>query len=476
MVAILGLVAAEAAAEPLDPHFYIAPLAGYSFFERDMRAPSNRPLEDHFSFGGVIGYQATRWLGIELSGSFTPTREDAPSPLDVDWTQGSGNLALTPWSGRHGGAFLLIGAGAGRLKPSGGGDHNNQLNADVGAGAHLWLGDLAGVRVEARDLIWLPRKDVTDPKAHTLVVRGGLVFALGATPRDGDQDGVPDRRDKCPGTLAGAVVDALGCTQDGDNDGVVDGIDQCPGSPAGATVDARGCTQDSDGDGVVDGVDQCADTPKGGTVDPRGCPTDADEDGVVDGIDQCASTPKGATVDERGCPTDSDNDGVVDGIDACPGTSPGLRVDASGCPIEVIEKETELLDTGMIRLQDVNFETGKSDILPESMPSLDIVGQVLTKWPDLRVEIGGHTDARGSNAYNQRLSESRVGSVLDYLIARYPTLKREQFEVKGYGESKPLVPNNSALNMAKNRRVEFKVLNTEVLKREIERRKLLKSD
>jgi outer membrane protein OmpA-like peptidoglycan-associated protein len=130
----------------------------------------------------------------------------------------------------------------------------------------------------------------------------------------------------------------------------------------------------------------------------------------------------------------------------------------------------------MIRLQDVNFETGKSDILPESMPSLDIVGQVLTKWPDLRVEIGGHTDARGSNAYNQRLSESRVGSVLDYLIARYPTLKREQFEVKGYGESKPLVPNNSALNMAKNRRVEFKVLNTEVLKREIERRKLLKSD
>jgi outer membrane protein OmpA-like peptidoglycan-associated protein len=149
----------------------------------------------------------------------------------------------------------------------------------------------------------------------------------------------------------------------------------------------------------------------------------------------------------------------------------------TGCPIELIERETELLDTGMIRLQDVNFTTGKADILPESQGTLDVVAQVLTKWPELRIEIGGHTDSRGSNAANQRLSEARAQSVRDYLTGKFPALKSDQFSVKGYGESKPVLPNTSDLNMAKNRRVEFVVLNKDVLKREVERRRLLqKSD
>jgi OOP family OmpA-OmpF porin len=241
-------------------------------------------------------------------------------------------------------------------------------------------------------------------------------------------------------------------------------------------VDVKGCPQDADGDGVCDGLDQCADTPRGATADAKGCPQDSDGDGVFDGLDQCPDTPRGCTADAKGCPQDSDGDSVCDGLDKCPDTASGLRVDKDGCPIEVTERETEMLDTGMIRLQDINFETGKADLLPESMPSLDIVGQVLTKWPDLRIEIGGHTDSRGSVSYNQKLSEARVNSVLDYLIEKFPALKREQFTAVGYGESKPLAPNTNALNMAKNRRVEFKVLNTEVLKREVERRKLLKND
>ena len=117
-----------------------------------------------------------------------------------------------------------------------------------------------------------------------------------------------------------------------------------------------------------------------------------------------------------------------------------------------------MLDTGMIRLEDVNFETGKSDLLPETLPRLDVVGQVLTKWPDLRIEIGGHTDSRGSAGYNQKLSEARAGSVQQYLLQKFPGLKADQFSVKGYGESKPLVPNTGDLNMAKNRRVEFTIL------------------
>ena len=103
-------------------------------------------------------------------------------------------------------------------------------------------------------------------------------------------------------------------------------------------------------------------------------------------------------MDSLGCPNDSDGDGVPNGIDQCPDTPAGLKVDAKGCPIEVTERETELLDTGMIRLQNVNFETDKADILPESDATLDVVGMLLGKWPQLKLEIGGHTDSRGSAA------------------------------------------------------------------------------
>ncbi len=88
---------------------------------------------------------------------------------------------------------------------------------------------------------------------------------------DSDGDGVPDDRDRCPGTPAGAQVDADGCPLDSDGDGVYDGLDQCPDTPRGAVVDTRGCPLDSDGDGVYDGLDQCPDTQAGAKVDSRGC-------------------------------------------------------------------------------------------------------------------------------------------------------------------------------------------------------------
>jgi outer membrane protein OmpA-like peptidoglycan-associated protein len=130
----------------------------------------------------------------------------------------------------------------------------------------------------------------------------------------------------------------------------------------------------------------------------------------------------------------------------------------------------------MIRLSDVNFETGKAGIKPESFASLDVVGQVLLKWPELKIEIGGHTDSRGSNATNQKLSDNRAKAVRTYLIEKFPTLQPDQLVARGYGESKSIVPNNSDLNMAKNRRVEFVVMNKDVLKREVERRRLLPKD
>src|SRR5262249_33076563 len=261
---------------------------------------------------------------------------------------------FTPAQGRWGGPFAFVGGGVAKAKPSEGASDNTGT-LEFGGGVKLWMTDNLGLRFEARDVSFKALNGGSG-RLDNIILGAGLTYAWGATPRAPNADGVPDKKDKCPNTPHGAHVDANGCPVDTDGDGVWDGLDKCEGTPKGATVDATGCPKDSDGDGVLDGIDQCPDTPKGATVDAKGCPSDSDGDGVLDGIDQCPGTPKGAVVDAKGCPKDSDGDGVPDGIDQCPDTPAGLKVDAKGCPIEVMEKETELLDTGMIRLQNVNFE------------------------------------------------------------------------------------------------------------------------
>ena len=189
---------------------------------------------------------------------------------------------------------------------------------------------------------------------------------------------------------------------------------------------------------------------------------DSDHDGVPDAQDRCPDTPHGVTVDANGCPGDQDGDGVADNRDRCPDTPAGTRVDRNGCPMT--EKETELLDTGTLRLDNVYFDTDKSTIKPESYSALDEVGEILAKWPELRIEIGGHTDNTGTSDYNRDLSDSRAAAVKDYLTSKF-SLQKDQYSSKGYGETRPVASNDSPEGRAKNRRVEFTVLNREVLRK-----------
>ena len=478
-----ALFAVQAAsADPVGRYFYVSPMGGFTVFQGDYHWPDGQPLADQPYVGGRLGYQHGPLWGIELAGGITPTREDVPGGADVSFIQGSVNLVMSPWASRLGGPYFFVGGGAGRLGNSGSSgesDHLNQGLVEGGGGVHLWLTDALGVRLEAREARWLPKPrdggwPDREPSVNYLTFSGGLTLALGAKGRDTDGDGVPDSRDRCPDTPKGATVDARGCPSDSDGDGVLDGLDRCPDTPKGCTVDAKGCPSDADGDGVCDGLDQCADTPKGATVDAKGCPSDTDGDGVLDGLDQCPDTPKGCAVDAKGCPLDADGDGVCDGLDQCPDTPKGLQVDAKGCPIELIERETELMDTGKIRLQNIQFDLGKATLKPESFPSLNVVGQLLTQWPQLRIEVAGHTDNTGGAALNRRLSLERARSVLTYLTGKYAELDSTRFTVKGYGKDRPLVPNTTEGNRALNRRVEFTVLNKDVLRKEIERRHLLK--
>ncbi len=228
---------------------------------------------------------------------------------------------------------------------------------------------------------------------------------------------------------------------------------------------------DSDGDGVADSDDRCPGTPCGAIVDEFGCPKDTDGDGVYDGIDRCPDTPKGATVNKKGCPTDSDGDGVYDGVDRCPNTPKGVEVDKKGCPVETTEKEEQFLDTGMISESNILFELGKADLKPESKTVLDEIGKILVQWPGLKIEIGGHTDNQGAEDFNQKLSEDRAAAVLAYLKDNFPKINAANFTTKGYGEGKPVASNDTKEGRVQNRRVEFRCLNLEDMRREMDRRR-----
>ena len=120
-----------------------------------------------------------------------------------------------------------------------------------------------------------------------------------------------------------------------------------------------------------------------------------------------------------------------------------------------------------IVLRNIFFDLDKYSLKPESKTELDRLIKLLTDNPDLRIEISGHTDSRGSSSYNQELSEDRAKAVVDYLVA-IGGFPRERFEFKGYGETTPLYSNEDIGEMkikedreeahALNRRTEFKIL------------------
>jgi OmpA-OmpF porin, OOP family len=301
------------------------------------------------------------------------------------------------------------------------------LYANYGVG---FLGDISrdtakGTSLKLRGEVYA-RKALGDVLAAQTpvdyVIGLGLQYNWGGKvvippPPDSDGDGVPDNMDKCPGTAPGTEVDANGCEviKDADGDGVLDNADKCPGTPAGAKVDAVGCEIDSDGDGVVDGKDQCPNTPAGAKVDANGCELDSDGDGVVDSKDQCPDTPKGDRVDMFGCS---------------------------------FKKE--------IKLPGVVFDTASADLRPESYPILDGAAEVLKRYPELKIEVAGHTDARSSDAYNLDLSKRRAATVMKYLADKGVT---NGLTSRGYGERQPVASNKTEEGMQQNRRVVLRVLN-----------------
>lgn len=142
-------------------------------------------------------------------------------------------------------------------------------------------------------------------------------------------------------------------------------------------------------------------------------------------------------------PADDDGDGVINENDRCPGTPPGTMVGRDGCAV------AEVID-----LRGVNFDFDKCNLRPDAVAILNNAVGVL-KSNDLRVSVEGHTDAVGTDAYNQTLSECRAKVVYDYLLQNGVSGSQVSGH-KGYGESMPIDTNETAEGRARNRRTELK--------------------
>jgi len=105
----------------------------------------------------------------------------------------------------------------------------------------------------------------------------------------------------------------------------------------------------------------------------------------------------------------------------------------------------------------IYFDPNKTNITPTAAKALDKNGQILNGNPNIRVEIGGHTDGEGSAVANQKISEKRAQSAKKYLMDKF-NIPEKQMIIKGYGATKPVADNKTQEGRSKNRRAEFKVI------------------
>ncbi len=296
--------------------------------------------------------------------------------------------------------YLLLGLGREDVKNV----HHNSFNdtalANIGAGVKIALFADFSLKLEGRYM-----KRLGTGGGYEKVLLAGLNIGIGGKPaqiisKDDDNDGVLNLADRCPNTVAGTRVDASGCkiitkkiVGDNDKDGILNNIDRCPNTPAGTHVNRDGC-----------------EPPKK----------------VVKKV------------------LDSDNDGVEDSVDRCPSTARDAVVDSNGC-IQII------------KIRDVKFRSGSARINQKYLVDLKKVIRYLNKNTQIKIEIAGHTDSRGSKRYNQKLSQRRADSVKKYLISR--GISKSRVSSAGYGESRPIAQNNTANGRSKNRRIEAEVYN-----------------
>ena len=296
-------------------------------------------------------------------------------------------------------------------------------------------------------------------------------------PVDTDKDGKFDKQEQGKDADGDGKSDVVESAKlDADSDGVVDELDAQNDNPNNDTdndgmsnidevkagtnpLDPNSKVEpDTDKDGKLDKVEKGKDADKDGKSDlVESAKLDADSDGVVDELD----------ADDSDVNNDSDGDGISNIDEKKAGTNPldpneKPEVKKEEPKVEAIkadekvkdEIETQIKD--ILHLHKIEFEVNKANLTPKGKEIVDRVSTILNKYPGVKITIEGHTDSDGKAEYNQKLSQDRVNTVKAVLVKAGVTADR--LKPIGYGETKPLVPNDSSENKARNRRVEFKVI------------------
>ena len=376
---------------------------------------------------------------------------EAPTGLDQLRIQGAVHAALEVFPSSVAGTFR---------KDGGYGMQNSPVEADLALrfdpipDVQITLGGGAGIAPA-----------IASPDVRVFL---GVGYSPGGTDTDGD--GIGDADDACPSEAEDldGFRDEDGCPDlDHDSDGIPDTDDRCPKDPEDADgfADRDGCPDlDNDSDRLPDTEDACPDDAedRDGFEDQDGCPDpDNDGDGVADTNDRCPNEPEDEDdfEDRDGCPDpDNDGDGILDADDVCP-TQPetmnGLD-DEDGCP-DSRDQKVKVTRESVLILEQVNFQTGKSAIKRRSHALLAEVAKTLADNPQLTLlRVEGHTDDRGRDEANQRLSQDRADAVKRFLVDA--GIDEARLEAVGYGESRPIASNKTGKGRAKNRRVLFTVL------------------
>lgn len=433
-----------------------------------------------FKQGYAVGFSIARYLNpsfdlmghffYDKSHSFDGGKSGMPTWLEFQANMYNLNL-LAKYKFNNGyllketariAPFLLAGIGGNYSNSKGVGENGafsgqKALNPNVYGGAGLSLRITQGLNLAVQTALMLPFTDKIDGTTGAVAPvskKGNDKFmensvSLYITPgkgnkKDSDKDGVPDKLDKCPNTPPGVPVDANGCPLDTDKDGVADYLDKCPNTPPGVKVDADGCPLDTDKDGIPDYEDDCPDV--FGLAAFKGCP-DSDGDGVPDKDDRCPNTPKGYKVDRFGCPLDTDKDGIPDSEDACP-DKPGVA-ELKGCPFTT----QIIIGKYNLDMKPIYFDFDSYKLKPDGIEALDKIATALTAHRDFGVQLDGHTDFIGTEAYNLKLSEKRANSAKGYLLNK--GIIDNQIRLQYFGESKPASDNKTKAGRALNRRVEY---------------------
>lgn len=359
-------------------------------------------------FGLRVGYYHFRFVGFEAEGGVMPSRLDAGGNVLPFTLRGHvvGQLGL--WSVTP---FVLFGGGMIGVNSKGplGTDIDPALH--FGGGVKIYVNRWVALRVDLRDVVSHKLGVDNTFIAHNFEALLGISVVLNRrnTPSppvrneplpvddDRDRDGIPNADDECPD-----VAESFNGYQD---------TDGCP-------------EQDRDGDGFWDDQDACPDE---AGVDPDGCPIgDSDGDGLFDDVDQCVSEPEthNGFQDEDGCPDD-----LPDEVKRFSGTIKGIT-----------------------------FDTNKATIRRDSIPVLDEAVRILQQYPDIRIEISGHTDNQGKHDHNMQLSKERADAVKTYLAGM--GIEESRMQTVGHGPDKPIDTNDTKAGRANNRRIEFRMLGT----------------